>query len=115
LSPDGSHITVNVYALGVQNGARWLLSTVYHEGVHVDQFVSGTAATDADEIGSHLNEVEAYDKELAQSNRLGLSQQEIKSTLASREREFNQLDTAYRNQVAHGNYRPRAPMSAFHP
>jgi hypothetical protein len=82
-----------------------LLSTVFHEDVvHVEQARSGNWGR-AGTKGENVNEVEAYDAELRQAQRLGLSQEDISGLRASRAQYYDSLcGTSYQTQVDMGDY-----------
>lgn len=79
----------------------WLSSTILHEDVHVGQRADNWGA------GHPLNEVEAYDAELANASRLRLSSEQVAEIQSSRAAKFQRLDAGYKAQVLKGNYQLR--------
>jgi hypothetical protein len=82
-----------------------LYSTLDHEvGGHVGQILnhtfSGTVA------GHNMNEVEAYDRELRDAERNGLTSDEIGSIRGNRNWYFNQLDAGNQARIKKGIYTP---------
>ena len=71
----------------------WLISTKMHEIiVHGGQAAGGRWYTDAK--GDNINEVEAYDAELADSTKNGLTREEIDELLKRRKAYYDDLDAA---------------------
>jgi hypothetical protein len=82
----------------------WLASTELHEMVaHGDQAAQGRWYVDAQ--GSALNEVEAYDLELANAAATGLTNAEIAKLQEARKEEYDTLSTANKKQADRGDYR----------
>lgn len=79
----------------------WLSSTILHEDVHVGQRANNWGG------GHPLNEVEAYDVELANASRLKLSAEQVVEIQRSRARYFQRLDAGYKAQALKGNYQLR--------
>lgn len=76
----------------------WLISTKMHEvTVHGGQAASGRWYTDAK--GDNINEVEAYDAELADSTKNGLTREEIDELLARRKAYYDDLDEANQKKI----------------
>ena len=76
----------------------WLISTKMHEIiVHGGQAASGRWYTDAK--GDNINEVEAYDAELADSTKNGLTREEIDELLKRRKAYYDDLDAANQKKI----------------
>jgi RHS repeat-associated protein len=105
-SLNDGRLTTNIYDNGVVN-ARWLLSTVYHEGIHVRQAQQDQFAPDENPLGQAVNEVEALDAEIRNGTRLGLSPDEMASLRKSRGEYFNSVNPFYQQRILQGNYRLR--------
>jgi hypothetical protein len=87
--------------------ARYLLSTAHHEaGTHLDQFRSFNRGNPGTE-GIYVNEVEALDRELEMSRRLGLSNSEISQIMGYRSHYYGKLSPGYQARVDAGNYTVR--------
>jgi hypothetical protein len=87
--------------------ARYLLSTAQHEaGTHLDQFRSFNRGRPGTE-GFYVNEVEALDKELEMSRRLGLSDSDISQIAGYRSYYYGKLSPGYQARVDAGNYTVR--------
>ena len=81
-----------------KRSAGWLISTKMHEIVmHGGQAASGRWYTDGK--GSTINEVEAYDAELADSTKNGLTRAEIDKLLEDRKMYFDLLDAANQKKI----------------
>lgn len=95
-------VKVKVGPKGVRS-ARYLLSTIMHERVHIQQFRTGNWGSGA--IGEAVNELEAYDLELREARRLGLTAPEIAAIVNDRAPFFDAVkDTVYEDRIAAGNY-----------
>ena len=86
--------------------AAWLGSTIAHEiEVHVDrQIARGVHYPPSNEEGTLIQEVEAYDHELAGTDRFGLSQDEIRSLKQRRAGFYRVLRWENRRRVDEGTY-----------
>lgn len=81
-----------------------LLATVYHEGIHVAQYPANWGAPETD--AAAVNEVEAYDKELLVSRRLGLPADRVEQLNGFRSQWYDSIQSkSYRLGVDPGNYR----------
>lgn len=81
----------------------WLASTQLHELVgHGTQAASGRWYEDAQ--GSALNEVEAYDLELANAAATGLTNGEINKLKKARQEEYEKLNAANQAKADKGDY-----------
>jgi hypothetical protein len=76
----------------------WLASSIGHEIVHAEQGRDGR--WNDTRQGVAMNEVEAYDWELARVNEFGLSAQERETLARRRETKFNRLNTINKMLVA---------------
>jgi RHS repeat-associated protein len=97
-------ITVNIGKTSFEEGSAVLVSTLIHESVHVTQLQEGRKS-DTDP-GYALNEVEAYDTEIAVAKRLGLNltpdqKNEVEKT---RQTEFALLTPVFQTMVNNGHY-----------
>jgi len=86
------------------NSEGWLASTVGHELVHVDQIMMGNLVADPSSATNNINEIEAYDWELANSRRLGLTPTEISTLQSMRGAYVFRADPYYITQSIEGNY-----------
>jgi hypothetical protein len=87
---DGKKVKVTL-GRGAFSSPGWLASTKLHEIVaHGGQAAGGTWYDDAK--GTEINEVEAYDAELADSTKNGLSREEIDELLKRRKEHYDNLD-----------------------
>jgi hypothetical protein len=86
--------------------ASWLGSTIGHEvEVHVNrQIVKRVAYPPDDEQGVFIQEVEAYDYELASKDRFGLSLEEVLIVKQRRASHYRRLTWVNRRQVDNGLY-----------
>jgi len=76
------------------NSPGWLASTIGHEALHAKQLNEGRWYTDS--TGTALNEVEAYDCELANAEQNGLSAAEIEAVRARRAESLDGLPNDYK-------------------
>jgi hypothetical protein len=89
-SKDGKKVKVTL-GRGAFSSPGWLASTKLHEIVtHGGQAAGGAWYNDAK--GTEINEVEAYDAELADSTKNGLSREEIDELLKRRKEHYDNLD-----------------------
>lgn len=89
-SRDGKKVKVTL-GRGAFSSPGWLASTKLHEIVaHGGQAAGGSWYTDGK--GTEINEVEAYDAELADSTKNGLSREEIDELLKRRKQHYDNLD-----------------------
>jgi hypothetical protein len=96
-SRSGKKVKVKVGTAGLASPG-WLASTKYHEIVAH----GGQAATDrwyTDAKGDNINEVEAYDAELRDTAKNGLSREEIDDLKKRREEYYNNLDAANKAKI----------------
>jgi RHS repeat-associated protein len=82
------------------NSDAWLTATVEHESVHVEQIRDGTFLADR----VILNEVQAYDREIASAKANGITQDELAQTLQWRQAYYDQLTTRQKVNVWLGSY-----------
>lgn len=89
---------------GAFKSAAWLGSTLAHEiEVHLNgQFLAGRWYTGP--MGSNVHHVEAYDHEIANATRFGLSKEELASLTRRRNAHYLRLDSDYRARVDAGIY-----------
>lgn len=80
----------------------WLASTIQHELVHVKQDAEGRWYTG--DQGWAMNEVEAYDHELANADQKGLTAAEKKDLQTRRNSWYNRLNDANKKRVDRGDY-----------
>lgn len=82
----------------------WLASSIAHETeVHVNnQLNEGKWYTGPE--GSALQEVEAYDYEIANADRFGLSDEEVEKLKKRRKEYYDQLSPDYQKQADAGDY-----------
>jgi len=82
----------------------WLASSIAHESeVHVNkQAMAGNWYNDQD--GWALQEVEAYDYEIANAKRFGLTSAEIEELKQTRKSYYNSMSPAYQRQADKGIY-----------
>jgi hypothetical protein len=82
----------------------WLASSIAHESeVHVNkQAMAGNWYNDQD--GWALQEVEAYDYEIANAKRFGLTSAEIEELKQTRKSYYNSMSPAYPRQADKGIY-----------
>lgn len=76
------------------NSPGWLASTISHENLHAQQLKDGRWYTD--ETGTALNEVEAYDHELANAEKFGLSGAEVEAVKARRAESLEGLPNEFK-------------------
>lgn len=81
-----------------------LASTIGHEALHAQQLAEGHWYPGKQ--GLELNEVEAYDWEMANAARTGLSPAEIAEVAQRRQAHYNDLTPANRRLVDGGSYGP---------
>ena len=104
-SADSGALTMRVGPPGATN-ARVLLSTVYHEGVHVRQAQTGNWSTKSSLFGSDVNELEAYNSEMALSKQLNLSSTDRQQVIDYRASHWQRVQgTNYESRVISGNYK----------
>lgn len=99
---DGDRMTITLGRSAFKNRG-WLVSTIGHELVHVDQFMLGNVSR----AGLHLNdinEMEAYDWELRNATRNGLTQADIKNLQTRRLLYDIGADPTYVLNASRGNY-----------
>ncbi|MGH2554066.1 MAG: hypothetical protein ACRDEB_10130 [Chitinophagaceae bacterium] len=94
---DGKKVKVTI-GRGGFSSPGWLASTKLHEMVaHGGQAADGRWYNDAK--GTEINEVEAYDAELADSTKNGLSQDEIAELKKRRKEHYDALDEADQKKI----------------
>ncbi len=84
------------------NSPGWLASTISHENLHAQQLKDGRWYTD--EKGTALNEVEAYDHELANADRFGLSAAETEAVRARRAESLEGLPNDFKLRMIDQGY-----------
>jgi hypothetical protein len=104
--PDTGAIVVRIGEAGTEN-ARVLISTAYHEGVHVAQAQGGNYSTESSLFGGDVNELEAYNSELALASQLGLTHGEVAAIREYQQTHWNRIvgTAEYESRVQAGNYR----------
>ena len=101
-SPDGK-VTIGDDAF---SSPGWLASSIGHEALHAAQLQDGRWNDHPESRG--LNEVEAYDYEIANASQNGLSDKEVAELTSRREAEYKQLPQSARDRVDNGDYTPPA-------
>ncbi|MGC4070648.1 MAG: hypothetical protein QM784_39450 [Polyangiaceae bacterium] len=102
---DTGALTMRVGPPGAAN-ARVLLSTVYHEGVHVRQAQTGNWSSKSSLFGGDVNELEAYNSEMALAKQLNLSRSDIQQVIDYRAIHWQRVQgTNYESRVISGNYK----------
>lgn len=85
------------------SSANMLASTVYHESFHVAQLMKGNWGRPGS-IGYNVNEVEAYDAELRDAAKFGLTSSEIGLIKTNRQPFYDALDALYKARVDNHKY-----------
>jgi WXG100 family type VII secretion target len=80
----------------------WLASSVGHEALHARQSTGGRWYTDKD--GAALNEVEAYDWEIANADSNGLSRAEVAELTKRRKAYYDTMSAAVKARADRGVY-----------
>ena len=103
--PDTGALTIELGPTGASS-ARVLLSTMYHERIHIAQARAGNWSARSRRWAVAVNELEAYDAELAISKRLGLSAEETSVVQDFRSQYYEEVrGTQYQPNVDRGDYR----------
>lgn len=84
----------------------WLASSKLHEYIHTDQAKNETWNETAK--GTGINECEAYDKEIENAEKSGLSEDEINGIKKRRKAYYDALSTENKAKVDKGDYDPLA-------
>jgi len=96
--------TVKLDASAFDSGAGRLGSTLAHEiEVHVNEQLEKDRWYEG-KVGADLNQVEAYDHQLATAERFGLSDEEVEEIRSKRDEYYDRLDEEYKKRVDAGIY-----------
>jgi len=100
---DGHDIRLTAAAF---RSAAWLGSTLAHESeVHMNRhFLAGKVHVS--EEATAMQEIEAYDHELANAARFGLSEDEVKEIKGRRRAHYRHLGSENRQRIDDGKYEP---------
>jgi len=84
----------------------YLASTIGHEAVHREQHEDGRLDPNASgkSQNGHMNEVEAYDWELKNADKHGLTDIDVKTITRRRDSHYNQLSDENKKRVDNGDY-----------
>jgi len=89
---------------GAFDSAGELGSTLAHEiEIHVNEQLEKDRWHNG-EVSKALNQVEAYDHELANAERFGLSDEEVEEIRGARKKYYDLLDAEYKKRVDAGTY-----------
>lgn len=88
----------------------WLASSKLHEFVHANQAKDGTW-TDTDK-SANMNECEAYDKEIENAEKSGLSKEKIDDLKSRRKKYYDALSDDNKKKVDKKDYDPRGVIPA---
>lgn len=88
----------------------WLASSKLHEFVHADQAKAGTW-TNTDK-SANMNECEAYDKEIENAEKSGLSEEKIDELKKRRKKHYDALSDDNKKKIDKKDYDPRGVVPA---
>ena len=97
-------LSVVRYTINAFVSVPWLARTIFHERVHIQQFLRGDWGR-ADSLADWVNEVEAYDRSDRVASTLGLSGAERQTNNSLRTDYYRRLDASYRLRIAGGSYK----------